>query len=229
MSQEEMNSVPKKSSNKRDAKPESKRGLAGDTLSINSIEQLKAIADPLRQQLLEQFAIKPATTMQVAVTLGYQPTRLYHHVAKLENAGLIRLVETRPVRGTTEKYYSAVATRIRIDRRAFEDRSAEIANNIASLGVIDSLLANVRREVADFLGQSDHRSGEKSAKEQVEQEALFAQAEVEADEKTVLKLREKIYRLIDEVEAITQNGADESEDVQKYRLVIGWYPRVPTP
>ena len=229
MSQEEMNSVPKKSSNKRDAKPESKRGLAGDTLSINSIEQLKAIADPLRQQLLEQFAIKPATTMQVAVTLGYQPTRLYHHVAKLENAGLIRLVETRPVRGTTEKYYSAVATRIRIDRRAFEDRSAEIANNIASLGVIDSLLANVRREVADFLGQSDHRSGKKSAKERVEQEVLFVQAEVEADEKTVLKLREKIYRLIDEVEAITQNGADESEDVQKYRLVIGWYPRVPTP
>jgi len=229
MSQEEMNSVPKKSSNKRDAKPESKRGLAGDTLSINSIEQLKAIADPLRQQLLEQFAIKPATTMQVAVTLGYQPTRLYHHVAKLENAGLIRLVETRPVRGTTEKYYSAVATRIRIDRRAFEDRSAEIANKIASLGVIDSLLANVRREVADFLGQSDHRSGKKSAKERVEQEVLFVQAEVEADEKTVLKLREKIYRLIDEVEAITQNGADEPEDIRKYRLVIGWYPRVPTP
>ncbi len=229
MSQEEMNSVPKKSSNKRDAKPESKRGLAGDTLSINSIEQLKAIADPLRQQLLEQFAIKPATTMQVAVTLGYQPTRLYHHVAKLENAGPIRLVETRPVRGTTEKYYSAVATRIRIDRRAFEDRSAEIANKIASLGVIDSLLANVSKEVADFLGQSDHRSGKKSAKERVEQEVLFVQAEVEADEKTVLKLREKIYRLIDEVEAITKNGADDPEDVRKYRLVIGWYPRVPTP
>lgn len=229
MSQEGINSVPKKSSKKRDAKPESKRGLARDTLSINSIEQLKAIADPLRQKLLEQFAIKPATTMQVAVTLGYQATRLYHHVAKLENAGLIRLVETRPVRGTTEKYYSAVATRIRIDRRAFEGRSAEIANKIMSLGVIDSLLANVSREVAEILGQSDHRCGEKSAKEQVEQEVLFAQAEVEADEKTVLKLREKIYRLIDEVQAITENGADEPEDVRKYRLVIGWYPRVPTP
>ena len=87
----------------------------------------------------------------------------------------------------------------------------------------------MRREVADFLGQSDHRSGKKSAKERVEQEVLFVQAEVEADEKTVLKLREKIYRLIDEVEAITQNVADEPEDIRKYRLVIGWYPRVPTP
>jgi len=47
-----------------------------------------------------------------AQALGEAPTRLYHHVAALERAGLVRLRERRPNRGTVEKYFEAVGKRI---------------------------------------------------------------------------------------------------------------------
>jgi DNA-binding transcriptional ArsR family regulator len=78
---------------------------------MEGLEQVRALAHPLRLRLLELFAAEPRTTKQAAELLGEAPTRLYHHVAALEQAGLIRLRETRPSRGATEKYFEAVAHR----------------------------------------------------------------------------------------------------------------------
>jgi DNA-binding transcriptional ArsR family regulator len=74
------------------------------------LEQLRVLAHPLRLRLFELFALAPRTTKQAATALGQPPTRLYHHVAELERVGLVRLRETRPNRGTIEKYFEA-ATR----------------------------------------------------------------------------------------------------------------------
>ena len=75
--------------------------------SAGALAQVRALSHPLRLRLMELFAAKPHTTMQAAEALGQPPTRLYHHVAALEGAGLVRLRETRAKRGTTEKYYEA--------------------------------------------------------------------------------------------------------------------------
>lgn len=70
--------------------------------------ELRAFAHPLRLRIWEEFAEKPRTTMQVAEILGEPPTRLYHHVNALKRAGLLKLRETRPIRGTVENYLEAV-------------------------------------------------------------------------------------------------------------------------
>src|SRR3954471_8109712 len=75
------------------------------------LEQMRALSHPLRLRLLELFAECPRTTKQAAEALGEAPTRLYHHVAALERAGLVRLRETRRNRGTTEKYFEVAANR----------------------------------------------------------------------------------------------------------------------
>ena len=69
------------------------------------LEQMRALSHPLRLRLLELFAERPRTTKQAAEALGEPTTKLYHHVAALERAGLVRLRETRQNRGTTEKYF----------------------------------------------------------------------------------------------------------------------------
>jgi DNA-binding transcriptional ArsR family regulator len=71
------------------------------------VAEIRALAHPLRLRLMEIFAEGPRTTKQVADLIGEPPTRLYHHVAALERAGLLRLKETRQNRGTTEKWYEA--------------------------------------------------------------------------------------------------------------------------
>ena len=88
-----------------------------ETFTIKKLGQLKAIADPLRQRMMEGFSRGPITAKQLAKQLDENPTKLYHHVNALEEAGLIQLVETRQNRGTTEKYYRAVARQFAIDHQ----------------------------------------------------------------------------------------------------------------
>ena len=66
--------------------------------SLENTNQIKALAHPLRQQILELMIAAPITTKQVADRLGEKPTKLYHHVDKLEVAGLIKfcLLYTSP-------------------------------------------------------------------------------------------------------------------------------------
>jgi DNA-binding transcriptional ArsR family regulator len=78
---------------------------------MTDLEQLRVVADPLRLRILSVFARGAYTTKQVAGLLGEKHTKLYHHVQALERVKLIRLTETRPKRGTVEKYYQAVAAR----------------------------------------------------------------------------------------------------------------------
>lgn len=67
----------------------------------------QALADPLRLQLLELVSAQPSSARELAVLTGRQPNRLYHHLAQLEDGGLIEVVEYRRVRGgKVERVYA---------------------------------------------------------------------------------------------------------------------------
>ena len=90
--------------------PRSKgRRSAGAPVLRRTVADLRALAHPLRLRMMELFAESPKTTKQVAELLGQPPTRLYHHVAALERAGLLVLKETRQNRGAVEKWYTSAA------------------------------------------------------------------------------------------------------------------------
>lgn len=75
-----------------------------------TLEQFKAMAHPLRQRLL--FAlIQPATISQLATAMGSQKGNIAHHLKVLAEAGMVRVVATRTVRGGTEQYYQRTARR----------------------------------------------------------------------------------------------------------------------
>lgn len=106
-----------------------------EVFTITELDQLKVLSHPFRQQILGAFCQSPATTMQVAESLGEKPHRLYHHVSLLETAGLITLVETRQNRGTIEKYYQAVAKSFAIDQSLLSvtDKKEEFASEMQTL------------------------------------------------------------------------------------------------
>src|SRR5207244_2505489 len=86
-----------------------------------ALTRVRALAHPLRLRLIELFASGPLTAKQAAQKLGQPPTRLYHHVATLERAGLLRLARTRAVRGATEKYFALSRQSLRSLGRDGED------------------------------------------------------------------------------------------------------------
>jgi putative molybdopterin biosynthesis protein len=76
---------------------------------LRAFEHLKLIADPRRLAILQQLMIQPATLTHLGKTLGEHPAWIRHHLQRLEQAGLVELVETRRVHGAEERYYRARA------------------------------------------------------------------------------------------------------------------------
>jgi DNA-binding transcriptional ArsR family regulator len=107
-----------------------------------NLDQLRALAHPLRLRMMELFAEGPRTTKQVAQQLGEPPTKLYHHANALERAGLLKLSKTRQNRGAIEKWYEA--SRSLISGRQLS-RSRPMQQAISGLAAV--ALEQARREV----------------------------------------------------------------------------------
>jgi predicted ArsR family transcriptional regulator len=68
----------------------------------------RALADPLRIKLLEYLIAAPRSAKELAGLVGMRPDRLYHHLARLEEAGLINVAEYRRLPGgKVERIYAA--------------------------------------------------------------------------------------------------------------------------
>jgi DNA-binding transcriptional ArsR family regulator len=80
---------------------------------IGTVEQLKALADPTRQAILEVLMttrdhdLPVMSVKELAAALGEPQTKLYRHVKQLESAGLIRVAASRMVSGILEQRYQA--------------------------------------------------------------------------------------------------------------------------
>ena len=68
----------------------------------------KALADPLRIQLVEWLMQRPRSARELADCAGLPADRLYYHLGQLEQAGLIEVAEYRRLaRGKAERVYAA--------------------------------------------------------------------------------------------------------------------------
>ncbi len=180
--------------------------------TVTNLEQIKALADPLRLRIMEVLRCGSLlTTKQIAVQLEEKPTKLYHHVELLESLGLIRLVETRQVRGIVEKYYQSVAKSIAVDPKVFAgDESLEVSNIVAHMFM--SLVETIRNEVKSSLSK-----GLIGAEKDLDPVLIHLPL------RTTKKRIEKIKRLLEAATAIAQVEADETGE-ENYSLVIALYP-----
>jgi DNA-binding transcriptional ArsR family regulator len=68
----------------------------------------RALADPLRIRLFEYLVVRPRSARELAEAVGMPADRLYHHLARLEEAGLVTIAEYRPLPGgKVERVYAA--------------------------------------------------------------------------------------------------------------------------
>ncbi len=78
-------------------------------LTVSRPEQLQALGDATRWRILGYLLEGPASVQELARALGRAKGTIGHHVRVLERSGLIRVAETRRVRGVVEKRYVRVA------------------------------------------------------------------------------------------------------------------------
>jgi DNA-binding transcriptional ArsR family regulator len=70
---------------------------------------VKALAHPIRVQILEALHDRVASPNQLSRELGISLGSVSYHVQRLLGLGFIRLVKKTPRRGAIEHYYTAVA------------------------------------------------------------------------------------------------------------------------
>lgn len=113
---------------------------------ITTVAQLRALAHPLRQRVLDLLEATPRTNQQLALALGEPPARVHFHVRTLAAAGLLALVEERAKGGAREKYYRAVAQRFRL--------GPAVAGMIEATEAVDAVQQAALRAAGQSLAQA---------------------------------------------------------------------------
>lgn len=123
-----------------------------ETYSLQTVEQLRAVADPLRIRIFEALTRQAMTATQVGEELNIPAPKAHYHVRELERIGLVKLVETRERSGILEKYYRAVARNLQAPSQLLQSSNPdELASAITELftNMSQSFLTALRRVAQD--------------------------------------------------------------------------------
>lgn len=80
-----------------------------DARVVSTPQEVKAIFDPFRGTLLELLLERAATVQELAAAVGRPKSTVAYHVGLLADAGVLKVVRTRKVRGIDERFYGRTA------------------------------------------------------------------------------------------------------------------------
>ncbi|WP_326819499.1 helix-turn-helix domain-containing protein [Streptosporangium sp. NBC_01639] len=118
-----------------------------DVLYLEEIEQAEALLKPQRIEVLRQLA-EPRSCTEVAGLLGQTAQRVYYHVKRLVDAGLVDQVSERKVRGIHEGVYQASARAYWMSPRLVGRLGLRKAQDEMSLGYLLDLMEEVQADIA---------------------------------------------------------------------------------
>lgn len=89
-----------------------------DAIVLKDLEQIKAVSQQYRLNIIDAFNNQPKTAKQIAECLKEPHGRVNYHIKMLEKVGIVELIEEVSKLGVVEKYYCPVAYKILIDSSA---------------------------------------------------------------------------------------------------------------
>ena len=177
---------------------------------LDTLDQLRALAHPLRLRMLELFAEGPRTTKQVAQMLGEPPTKLYHHANALERAGLLKLAKTRQNRGAVEKWYEAATDKL----AGRQPRSRPMLQAVSGLATV--ALQQTQREV------------ELALRKPPRVRPLVMRLPVVGNEQEIAEIRQRLLQLMKELRSQSSEEKGRAEPgAQRWTLTIVFVPAAP--
>ncbi|MBB6452651.1 putative ArsR family transcriptional regulator [Salirhabdus euzebyi] len=129
-------------------------------------QQQKLITSAIRIQILHTLIDKPMTAKQVAEKLGKSNGSIHYHMQLLYEGDLLKLVDTKNIRGTTEKYFLAIGTNFTSENETDHIPEIHISSNL-------QLSLAERREFLDDLKQLLLKWEKKTAKQADDDSASY--------------------------------------------------------
>jgi DNA-binding transcriptional ArsR family regulator len=143
----------------------------------------KALAHPLRLEILRRLGDRTASPSELAEEIGAPLTNVSYHVRKLRALGMIKLVRKTPKRGVIEHYYSA-APRPQVTDHAWEETPP-----IVKAALLRPLIQDINRKLADAANSGGFDRGD------VHLSASYMKLDLEGWEAIAKLLRETLKEL----------------------------------
>jgi DNA-binding transcriptional ArsR family regulator len=118
-----------------------------DLLYVEGFEQAEALLKPQRVEVLRHLA-EPSSCTEVGVKLDQTPQRVYYHVKRLVDAGLVTQVSERRVRGIVEGIYQATARSYWLSPQLVGTIGGRRTRDELSLGYLIELVEDVQQDLA---------------------------------------------------------------------------------
>ncbi len=192
------------------------KNSAPNTYIIKDLDTLRAIAEPIRVQIMEVLQIQPGTVRDVAEKLGLAPSKLYYHFNALEKYGLIEVVETRQVANLLEKQFSTKVDRIDIAPELLTFSSEDENENLYA--IYRSTMDTTREDLVRSLQARSYQLNQ-GAPSHPRRVVVYRQIARLTDEQADLFL-EKLTDLCKEFEALDSG----QPDAQVYAITSAFYP-----
>lgn len=181
-----------------------------DEVRLQDLGLLAEVTHPVRGPLLRRLK-EPRTVAELAALLDVPVTRLYHHIHRLDELGLIRVVATRRVAAVTERRYQVIARSYRLADELFDaDNDRELAIALGSL--FDVAKLDLQREVE--LGRFRNRGDR-------DEHSTLSLGELNLSPERHRTLIRRLQALVDEL------GSDASEadaDAVRVTLFVAAFP-----
>lgn len=186
---------------------------------IKDLDAAKAIADPLRLQIIEVLLHRPLSVKQIAEKLGLAPSKLYYHVNTLEKHDLVRVVDTTTHGNIIEKHYWVTAYNYSVEHGIynFNVTEGEGKENIISMALttMDTLREDFTRSIEARAFNLEH--GALPHPRQVIQTREVCRV---SDDK-ISEFQARLRELINDFEALNEL---DNPKVQPYAFSVFLYP-----
>jgi DNA-binding transcriptional ArsR family regulator len=208
-------------------------GAPGDdgeaTAAAANVDVLKALADPLRLNLLyaltrETGAGLPVMSVkELAAELGEPQTKLYRHIKHLESAGLIHAVASRVVSGILEQRYQAR----RGDLTVGDDLTEHEKGSPEAEAMAAAAMEFFRRQF--FAARRAGHDDLTGAEPEPYRRTLLALADGWVPASRAAAIREQLRQMLDDLPATTagQSADGADEDMVQVNVLIGYFTSMP--
>lgn len=179
-----------------------------EEMLLDDLDLITELTHPLRSRVLHRLQ-QPHSVAELAESLAVPVTRLYHHIRRLEQTGMISVVATRRAGARTEHRYRNAARDFRLDAKVIA------ATDAATFGQTIGSLFDVAR--TEF--QREVEIGALSP-ERVHGRASVVFSEFSFDDDTLPEFLGRLHDLIAEYAKIDEATTSDN----RWRLFLAGFP-----
>lgn len=182
-------------------------------MTIETYDQLKALGDPLRSEIMMQLVMQPYTVQQLSELLNIPRGQIHYHLKNLEKNGLVQLVKTEEKNGILQKFYQAKARDFAISEKLLPHKKDV---DYTTRQVLYSVLERAKRKVQTAPESSFETKGPDEPSE--ERKFMATTAEVSVTEKQFKQWKKKYYALLEELHTMGEHTTEETNNYYVFTL-----------